>query len=151
MRTGPHSKETRDAISAALKNHFKSPERRRRVGRDIEAEEAYGKKYRLLHKVEMAARQRKWRYGITQAQFEELLLSQADRCAACLDILGDGPRRRNVDHDHACCPGKKSCGKCLRGVLCQGCNAALSHVKDSPKKLRQLAVYLERYAAEKTD
>ena len=28
-----------------------------------------------------------------------------------------------VDHDHACCPdGKRPCGRCIRGLLCLGCN-----------------------------
>lgn len=30
-----------------------------------------------------------------------------------------------VDHDHACCPGPKSCGACIRGVLCDKHNRAL--------------------------
>ena len=32
----------------------------------------------------------------------------------------------NVDHDHACCPeGGRSCGKCIRGLLCMECNKYL--------------------------
>src|SRR4029077_2130187 len=30
-----------------------------------------------------------------------------------------------VDHDHNCCPGAHSCGKCIRGILCGTCNSAL--------------------------
>jgi hypothetical protein len=32
-----------------------------------------------------------------------------------------------VDHDHACCPGIKSCGKCVRGLLCVACNILVGH------------------------
>jgi hypothetical protein len=32
-------------------------------------------------------------------------------------------RERCQDHDHACCPGHRSCGRCLRGLLHPNCNA----------------------------
>ena len=30
-----------------------------------------------------------------------------------------------VDHDHGCCPGPSSCGKCVRGLAHEGCNRRL--------------------------
>lgn len=33
--------------------------------------------------------------------------------------------RLAVDHDRRCCPGRKSCGKCVRGLLCTVCNTRL--------------------------
>jgi hypothetical protein len=32
-----------------------------------------------------------------------------------------------IDHDHACCPGKRSCGRCLRGLLHRTCNVAVGY------------------------
>lgn len=32
-----------------------------------------------------------------------------------------------VDHDHKCCSGDKSCGKCVRGILCPGCNTGMHY------------------------
>lgn len=63
-------------------------------------------------------------------------------CQACgsMDDL-------HVDHDHACCPGSKTCGTCVRGVLCGGCNRAAGCVSDDPDRLHALAWYLEESRA----
>lgn len=83
---------------------------------------------------------RKYRHGIDQAQYEALLASQKGLCAT----EGCGRPGVDVDHDHACCPGKRACGKCIRGILCHPCNLALGNVEDSIERLRGLAAYLER-------
>jgi hypothetical protein len=49
-----------------------------------------------------------------------------------------------VDHDHSCCPGRKACGKCIRGLLCANCNQGLGKFKDDPKLLRNAIDYLAR-------
>jgi hypothetical protein len=30
-----------------------------------------------------------------------------------------------IDHDHACCPKRPTCGKCTRGLLCDRHNRAI--------------------------
>lgn len=53
----------------------------------------------------------------------------------------------HVDHDHKCCTGYTSCGKCVRGVLCGMHNRGTGLFRDDPEALRGAADYLERYAA----
>jgi hypothetical protein len=45
-----------------------------------------------------------------------------------------------IDHDHDCCPGEHSCGRCIRGILCVRCNQTLAH--DQTDKLAGLIDYL---------
>jgi len=49
----------------------------------------------------------------------------------------------HVDHDHTCCAHATSCGNCIRGVLCQGCNMALGMLRDDLKVIQGLATYLD--------
>lgn len=49
-----------------------------------------------------------------------------------------------VDHDHSCCPSKRSCGECVRGFLCVRCNTAAGMVLDDPRIAQGLSEYLAR-------
>lgn len=67
------------------------------------------------------------RYGLSQAEYKNMVKNQKGRCAICFKK----PHRFMVDHDHACCPGRKTCGKCIRGLLCQRCNILLGFAEDN--------------------
>jgi len=60
------------------------------------------------------------RYRLSNKEFAELFDRFDGKCWLC--------RLREakvIDHDHACCPGDWTCGKCVRGALCVGCNTRL--------------------------
>lgn len=81
-------------------------------------------------------------YSITVAEYAEILAAQGMVCAICQRATGK-TRALAVDHDHSCCDGPTSCGRCVRGLLCKPCNRLLGHVRDSPETLRRAARYLE--------
>lgn len=62
--------------------------------------------------------------------------------AAC-ELCGKDDTRLVIDHDHACCPGNLTCGRCTRGMLCRRCNGALGMFYDDAEVLRRAAVYIE--------
>ncbi|WP_081654940.1 endonuclease VII domain-containing protein [Amycolatopsis orientalis] len=82
-------------------------------------------------------------YSITEDQYQELYRAQGGACAICQRATGK-TKRLAVDHDHSCCPGPVSCGKCVRGLLCTPCNkGVLGHLRDSPDALRRAAEYID--------
>jgi hypothetical protein len=83
------------------------------------------------------------RYNVTPEWFDETLAKQGG-CAACGSETTDG-KYWHIDHDHSCC-AKNSCGKCIRGILCHGCNTGLGNVGDSIERLNNLIDYLTRTA-----
>lgn len=81
------------------------------------------------------------RYKITEEIYDRMLLEQDNCCLIChSEFVPD--MRKHVDHDHACCPGVDTCGKCIRGVLCSTCNRGLGNFKDNPEFLVRAAEYL---------
>lgn len=91
------------------------------------------------------ARQRR-RHGMTQTEKRELLDAIGWICESCGTEFTEAPQA-HIDHDHACCPGVQSCGRCIRGVLCGHCNRALGLLRDERATLEALIHYLDRYEA----
>jgi hypothetical protein len=110
---------------------------------------ADGRTKRRKHKPQTPEQNRKnalhRRFKMTPEDWDALLESQGGGCAACGETES-GRHRFHVDHDHNCCSGEVTCGKCIRGLLCEHCNKALGHVHDNPQLLRKLAHYLEDFA-----
>lgn len=72
------------------------------------------------------------RYGITPAQYEELLAAQGGACAICRVVPN---KRLHVDHDHRT--------GAVRGLLCSECNLGLGKFRDSVEVLQSALSYLQ--------
>ena|ERR1700733_9134953 len=123
-----------DARDWRSKNQHK---RREQYKRWFAANPDSRKRYDVFHRFK--------KYGITEQQFNEMLRRQNYCCAICGT---DNPLGSNgtwaIDHDHSCCPAScRSCGKCIRGILCQLCNQGLGCLRESLSNLRMATAYLE--------
>ena len=84
-------------------------------------------------------------YGVSKERYDEMRAAQGGGCALCGGKNRKGTRLLSVDHDHACCPGERTCGRCIRGLLCDDCNHGLGKLKDDPALLRRAADYIEKW------
>jgi len=83
------------------------------------------------------------RYNISVERYQELLKEQDYKCKICGKLHSEDKRGvLTVDHDHSCCPGATSCGKCVRGLICNECNRGLGFFKDSLDILKNAVEYI---------
>jgi len=80
--------------------------------------------------------------NISVDKYVDLLKEQKGVCKIC--GISDS-KRLSVDHDHSCCDGAFSCGKCIRGLLCSRCNRTLGMVNDNVDLLNKMIKYLEHF------
>ena len=83
------------------------------------------------------------RFGLSIDGYLDLEKSQNGLCAICKNPEMN-KKRLSVDHDHSCCDGSFSCGKCIRGLLCSNCNTFLGNAKDNIDTLKTAIEYLEK-------
>lgn len=83
------------------------------------------------------------RFGLTLEQYDDLV-EQHEHCCGICKRHDSEAGRLHVDHDHSCCSTQRTCGKCIRGLLCSSCNLALGKFNDDPSLLRAAYEYLER-------
>ena len=79
-------------------------------------------------------------YNLSPISCTQLLEKQDYKCAICREPVNG---YSSVDHDHACCAGRESCGKCIRGILCQKCNSGLGMFNDAVKLVTAALQYLK--------
>lgn len=69
-------------------------------------------------------------YGISRFEFEAMYFEQDGQCA----MPSCAKEATSVDHWHGCTEGhdpRKGCPKCIRALMCVGCNAKLAWVEDT--------------------
>lgn len=117
------------------------------------------RKYRLDNEEKIREQTTKWRkdnpdkvrnahlrhkYGISLDDYNRMVEDQNGLCAIC---RGTCPSGNNlcIDHDHTCCSGGKSCGKCVRRLLCRTCNSVLGLFAENPLRFQAAIDYLEEW------
>lgn len=100
------------------------------------------RKYKAEEPERVAARKRKAHlkkeFGITSADYEDMLAAQNGVCAIC-GTNSPSPHRVNfyIDHNHVT--------GAVRGLLCSKCNAGLGQFQDDVKLLAKAISYLEKH------
>lgn len=75
-------------------------------------------------------------YGLDRATYEAMAEQGCGICGSKSFL--------QVDHDHACCSGRKSCGRCVRALLCKRHNVLLGFLRDDPNEIYLVSEYLEK-------
>ena len=118
----------------------------RRNSRDKEHVNARQRAY--YHRIGFKHRRKysvKSRYKLTEEEYFTLINEHDNRCGICGKHQSELPKVLSVDHDHSCCPGAFSCGDCVRGLLCSGCNLSLGGFNDDINMLQLAIEYLQKY------
>jgi hypothetical protein len=138
--------KARDGHSSWCKNCTIVEQRIRRSSDPPDVKAARKARYRAWKlKNSATERQRSARY-MHNTDFSAIWEAQKGLCALCdqpMDPKGQRALSAAMDHDHACCPGEKSCGSCVRGLIHQRCNRLLGSAQDSIEVLEAAIRYLK--------
>lgn len=84
----------------------------------------------------------KSQYNMSRATYDAMYAEQEGKCFIC--------RKHEewlcVDHDKRCCPDRKSCGECIRKLLCRNCNSAIGLAGDDTEVLLAMVNYVEVFS-----
>lgn len=83
-------------------------------------------------------------YRLRPDDFERQMILQNRECPCGFHFTYEKGSRPCVDHDHACCPTEKCCGRCTRGFLCHRCNIVLG-LYENKGQIYLLPEYLKKY------
>lgn len=92
----------------------------------------YQRAYRAKKTSEIREGHLRRKYGITLAEYDEILAAQGGGCAICGEVPDEG-KSFHVDH----------LGETVRGILCMRCNNALGQLKEDVELAERSADYLD--------
>ena len=118
--------ETKDGFRKDCKECFSKRNKKNWNSKTKEEQQYLNARLRLKHQ-----------YGLTVAQFEELVKEQNNKCYICGIEGGYNGKPLYVDHCH-------TSGQ-VRRLLCQHCNSGLGMFKDNPELLLKAADYLKEH------
>lgn len=97
------------------------------------------------------------KFNKTLEWYSSKLEEQGGGCAICGSAETRPARQRTdtsggmkvralaIDHDRSCCSGQRSCGECVRGILCGHCNTGIGKLRDDIALLESAIAYLKAY------
>ena len=103
-----------------------------------ERQAATGRAWREANPERRWASSLRWRYGISPADYAEMLETQENGCAICGKTAEEDGQRLAVDHDH-------DTGE-VRGLLCGSCNPGIGFFQHDRDLLHSAIAYLEQWA-----
>ena len=142
-RADGYDNKCKDCVREYLKEwHAKNPNK----SREYTYKTGYGSEEKRERDKLNRLRYRCKAFGITVEQYMDMYNKQQGRCAICGRTEEEaGGRRLAIDHDHNCCPDQcKSCGKCVRALLCSDCNIFVGFY-ESVDKMTKCAEYISRF------
>jgi hypothetical protein len=135
IEENPEAREKRKNRSKQWKDD--NPDRYKELIKNWKASNADKKK--LLDK-----KSQLWsHYRLTIEKYLEILNDQNESCAICKKR-----KRLYVDHDHTCCPSNLTCGKCVRGLICQKCNMMMHYIDECRNLFERAIEYSSERAVE---
>ena len=101
-----------------------------------EKSQIYNKRWRDQNRDKVRNAMLKKKYGISLADYEEMLKKQGEVCALCKQKERDN-RSLAVDHDHKT--------GAVRELLCRFCNTSLGILEQKPNLVEAMALYLRKH------
>jgi hypothetical protein len=95
----------------------------------------YARYHRATYPEKSQGYTRKYKYGITNEDYDKKINEQGNACAICQTKTPGGNKESFfIDHDH-------QTGK-VRGLLCRSCNLMIGHARDETQLLAMAIDYL---------